>query len=106
MAGIGDEGCTQARFIGIFLKMQGDKSMVTVKANRKTGTFKMPLLYRAMLRKGDRFLFSQSGDTIMLKQIQERVWPADMPSSKPPMSLEEISREVRAVRRKSAGKSR
>jgi hypothetical protein len=80
--------------------------MVTIKANRKTGTFKIPLSYRGMLRNGDRFLFSQSGDTILLKQIKERAWPADMPSSRPPISLEEIDRIVHSVRRKSAGKAR
>jgi hypothetical protein len=75
--------------------------MLTVKANPRTGTIRLPASFRGFLSRGSRFIFSQSGDTIMLKQIQEKPWPAEIYHSVPPMSLKEIDRIVHLYRRKS-----
>ena len=65
--------------------------MLTVKADRKTGTIRLPAVSRGMLARGNRFIFSQSGDTILLKQVQEKAWPTDVPHGIKPLSLEEIA---------------
>jgi hypothetical protein len=78
--------------------------MLTVKANRKTGTIRLPNASRGILARGNKFIFSQSGDTILLKQIQEKPWPADIGNPSKPMPLEEIDAIVHSVRKKNAGR--
>ncbi len=78
--------------------------MLTVKADRKTRTIRLPSISRSLLARGDKFIFSQSGDTILLKQVQEKPWPAEMHSKTKPMSLESIDETVHEVRRKQPGK--
>jgi ASC-1-like (ASCH) protein len=78
--------------------------MLTVKANRKTGTIRLPDASRGMLARGNTFIFSQSGDTILLKQVQEKPWPAEMGTSGKPVSLEEIDAVVHSVRIKHSGR--
>ena len=76
--------------------------MITVKADRKSMTIRLPSTMRGMLSRGNDFVLWQSDDTIMLKQIQNKPWPADLPGKKPPMTLEEIDNIVHDVRKKHA----
>lgn len=80
--------------------------MITVKADRKSMTIRLPSTMRSMLSRGNDFVFWQSDDTIMLKQIQKKPWPAELPGKKSAMTLEEIDKIVHDVRKKNSRKIR
>lgn len=66
----------------------------------------LPSSFRKFLKRGKQFMVYESDDAIMLKQIQEKPWPADMNHGIEPMSLEEIDEVVHEVRRKRPERNR
>ena len=79
--------------------------METVKVQPRNLSLRFPNAYRSFFAKGFEFIISRSGDTLLLKQIQRRPWPAEIPSSRKPMTLEEIDKLVHSVRKKARAKS-
>jgi hypothetical protein len=80
--------------------------MLTIKADRRTRTIRLPIISRDLLSHGDNFIFSQSGDTIILKQVQETPWPAETNVRTKQKSLEEIDEIVHIVRKKTTSQER
>lgn len=74
--------------------------MVTVKLSRRS-SFTLPRAYRSYAKKGEEFMVSMSGDTLMFRKIRKPIWDVarENPDKNPP-SLEEICEIVRKVRKK------
>lgn len=69
--------------------------MVTVKLSR-TSSFTLPRVYRSYAKKGDEFMVSMSGDTLMLKKVRKPIWDVarEIPDKNQP-TIEEICEIVR-----------
>ncbi len=78
--------------------------MEIVRLDKRTLSLKFPRRYKSFFERGSKFILSESGDTLLLKQIQEKPLPAEMDHGVKPMSLEEIDEVVHEVRHSRSGK--